>query len=59
MGRVKYVKGATVKTNECNDYYYIGDYTDLHPSIDAENDLLTINYGDSKIRPTGVSSSTS
>ena len=30
MGRVKYVKGATVKTNECNDYYYIGDYTDLH-----------------------------
>mgnify|MGYP001102142171 CR=1 FL=1 len=48
VGRVKYVKGATVKTNECNDYYYIGDYTDLHPSIDAENDLLTINYGDSK-----------
>ena len=42
------MKGATVKTNECNDYYYIGDYTDLHPSIDAENDLLTINYGDSK-----------
>ena len=48
VGRVKYVKGATVKTNECNDYYYIGDYTDLHPSIDAKNDLLTINYGDSK-----------
>ena len=48
VGRVKYVKGATVKTSECNDYYYIGDYTDLHPSIDAENDLLTINYGDSK-----------
>ena len=27
VGRVKYVKGATVKTNECNDYYYIGDYS--------------------------------
>ena len=39
---------SNTKTNECNDYYYIGDYTDLHPSIDAENDLLTINYGDSK-----------
>lgn len=46
VGRVKYVKGATVKTSECDEYYYIGDYNDLHPSIDAENDLLTINYGD-------------
>lgn len=46
VGRVKYVPGATVKTSECNEYYYIGDYSDLHPSIDAENDLLTINYGD-------------
>lgn len=48
VGRVKYVKGASVATNECNDYYYIGDYTDMHPSIDAENDLLTINYNDNK-----------
>ena len=46
VGRVKWVKGATVKTSECDEYYYIGDYADLHPSIDAENDLLTINYGD-------------
>lgn len=46
VGRVKYVPGATVKANECDEYYYIGDYTDLHPSIDAENDLLTVNYGD-------------
>lgn len=46
IGRVKYVKGAKVATNECNDYYYIGDYTDMHPSIDAEHGLLTINYGD-------------
>jgi len=46
IGRVKYVKGATVATNECDDYYYIGDFTDMHPSIDAEHDQLTINYGD-------------
>lgn len=46
IGRVKYQKGKTVKTDECNEYYYIGDYTDMHPSIDIENDLLTINYGD-------------
>ncbi|SMG12789.1 hypothetical protein [Sphingobacterium psychroaquaticum] len=47
IGRVKYVKGKTVKTNECDEYYYIGKgYTDMHPCIDAENDLLTINYAD-------------
>lgn len=47
IGRVKYEKGATVKTDECNDYFYIGNYTDMHPSIDQDNDLLTINYADS------------
>jgi hypothetical protein len=46
IGRVKYVKGKTVSTNECESYYYIGDYTDMHPSIDADNDILTINYAD-------------
>lgn len=46
VGRVKYEKGKTVKTDECQEYYYIGDFTDLHPSIDEENDLLTINYND-------------
>lgn len=47
VGRVKYVKGKTIKTNECNEYYFIGgDYTELHPSVDNENDLLTINYSD-------------
>lgn len=47
VGRVKYVKGKTVKTNECEEYYYVGSsFTELHPSIDAENDLLTINYND-------------
>ncbi|MDE7407153.1 MAG: hypothetical protein K2M76_01930, partial [Muribaculaceae bacterium] len=46
VGRVKYVKDATVPTDKCDEYYYIGDYTDMHPSIDAENDLLTINYSD-------------
>lgn len=48
IGRVKYVKGKTVKTNECDEYYYIGEYDSMHPSIDVENDLLTINYGDPK-----------
>ena len=43
IGRVKYVKGATVATNQCNDYYYIGDYTDMHPSIDADHYQMTIN----------------
>ncbi|MBL1407627.1 hypothetical protein [Sphingobacterium faecale] len=47
IGRVKYVKNRTVKTNECDEYYYMGtSYDELHPSIDAENDLLTINYND-------------
>ncbi len=46
IGRVKYEKGKTVKTNECNEYYYIGNYHDMHAAIDAENDLLTINYAD-------------
>lgn len=46
VGRVKYVEGATVKADACDEYYYIGRYTDLHPSIDAANDLLTINYSD-------------
>lgn len=51
VGRVRYAEGRTVKANECDEYYYIGRYTDLHPSIDAENDLLTINYND-PARPT-------
>ncbi|NGF56007.1 hypothetical protein G5B00_05710 [Parapedobacter sp. SGR-10] len=47
IGRVKYEKDKTVKTNECEEYYYIGaSYDELHPSIDADNDLLTINYND-------------
>lgn len=46
IGRVKYEKGKTVRTDECNEYYYVGDYTDVHASIDVANDLLTINYGD-------------
>lgn len=46
VGRVKFKKGATVCTNECNDYYYIGDFTDIHPSIDAEHDQITFNYAD-------------
>lgn len=46
IGRVKYEKGKTVKTNECQEYYFIGDYTDMHPAVDSDNDLLTVNYGD-------------
>lgn len=46
VGRVKWAEGATVKADACDEYYYIGRYTDMHPSIDAENDLLTINYSD-------------
>lgn len=46
IGRVKYVKGKTVKTNECDEYYYIGDYHDMHAAIDADHDLLAINYAD-------------
>jgi len=47
IGRVKYVKGTTVKTNECEEYYYIGSsFSELHPSIDADHDQLTINYND-------------
>ena len=46
IARVKYQKGITVKTNECNDYFYIVEYHDMHPAIDADNDILTINYAD-------------
>lgn len=51
IGRVKYQKGKTVCTDDFDEYYYIGnqtgsgEQTDMHPSIDAEHDLLTINFG--------------
>ncbi len=45
IGRVKFEKGKTVVTDDFDEYYYIGEQTDMHPSIDAEHDLLTINYG--------------
>ena len=46
VGRVKVADGAVVPTDKCDEYFYIGEYTDMHPSIDADNDLLTINYAD-------------
>lgn len=46
VGRVKYSPRANVGTHQCDDYYYIGDFSEEHPSIDPENDLLTINYHD-------------
>lgn len=45
IGRVKFEKGRTKGTDDFDDYYYIGEQTDMHPSIDAEHDLLAINYG--------------
>ena len=46
IGRIKYVKGKTAKTNECQEYYYIGNFPDMHPAVDSDNDLLTVNYAD-------------
>ncbi len=46
VGRVKFVPGDTITPDKCNEYYYIGEYDNMHPSIDKENDLLTINYSD-------------
>ena len=45
IGRVKFENGKTKATDDFDEYYYIGNQTDMHPSIDAEHDLLTINYG--------------
>lgn len=45
IGRVKFEHGKTKATDDFDEYYYIGNQTDMHPSIDAEHDLLTINYG--------------
>ena len=42
--RVKYVKGAVVPTDKCDDYYYIGDYYNVQPTIDAEHDQLGVQY---------------
>lgn len=46
IGRVKFAPGDTITPDKCDEYYYIGDYDNMHPSIDKENDLLTINYSD-------------
>lgn len=46
IGRVKFVPGDTITPDKCDEYYYIGEYDNMHPSIDRENDLLTINYSD-------------
>ena len=44
--RVKFVAGKTVNTAQADDYYYIGEYTNMHPAIDPENGLICINYQD-------------
>lgn len=46
IGRVKFEKGKTKCTDALDEYFYMGEgLTDMHPSIDAEHDQLTINYG--------------
>ncbi len=46
VGRVKYEAGKTVKPTDMECFYIGEGRTEAHPSIDAENDLLTINYND-------------
>lgn len=46
IGRIRFQSGKTFGPDQCDDYYYIGEYTNMHPSIDAENDFLTVNYQD-------------
>ena len=46
VGRVKFAPGDTITPDKCDEYYYIGDYDNMHPAIDKDNDLLTINYSD-------------
>ena len=46
VGRVKYEAGKTVKPTDMECFYIGEGRTEAHPSIDAENGLLTINYND-------------
>lgn len=44
IGRVKYEKGKTIKPTDMECFYVGEGCSELQPSIDAENDLLTISY---------------
>lgn len=46
IGRVKFRPGVRVNTDQCDEYYYIGEFTNMHPCIDRENGLLAVNYQD-------------
>lgn len=44
ISRTKFVAGSVVPTDKCDDYYYIGDYYNVQPTIDVEHDQLAIQY---------------
>ena len=46
VGRIKFAAGKTAKPNEMECFYIGEGRQDVQPSIDAENNLLTINYND-------------
>lgn len=44
IGRVKYVPGAVKSTDQCDEYYYIGNYYNVQPTVDVEHDQLAVQY---------------
>lgn len=43
--RTKFIPGATIKTDECDEYYYIGEGTfNVQPTVDMEHNRLAIQY---------------
>lgn len=45
--RTRFIPGATIKTDECDEYYYIGEGTyHVQPTVDTEHDRLAIQYND-------------
>ena len=47
VGRVKFEAEKKIYSNECEEYYWLGkNLTEVHPSIDPENGLLSFVYQD-------------
>ncbi len=47
VGRVKFEAEKKIYSNECEEYYWLGkNMTEIHPSIDAENGLVSFVYQD-------------
>lgn len=47
VGRVKFQAEKKIYSNECEEYYWLGkNITEIHPSIDAENGLVTFVHQD-------------